>query len=112
MEVVGVAVKSQPPSKSQSDVFTRMRLPFCPPNVQELDEERQRALHAVVAFIYIGATIIFGFATLNIKHHNYTAGGIQYVTVGIVLAMLLANRRGYSFLAAHTCVAMTTVTVF
>ena len=35
-------MKSQSPSQSRSDLFTRMLLPFCPPNVQDLEEEQLR----------------------------------------------------------------------
>jgi HPt (histidine-containing phosphotransfer) domain-containing protein len=85
---------------------------FCPPDVHVVEEELRRQYRAVVAFIYIGATIIFGFALLNVKHHNYLAGGVQMASVGVVLAMLLVNRAGHPKVSAHVCVAMTTLTIF
>jgi signal transduction histidine kinase len=95
-----------------SDLFSRMVDMFCPPDAHVVGEELHRQYRAVVAFIYIGATIIFGFALLNVKHQNYVAGGVQIASVGVVLAMLFVNRGGHARVSAHVCVAMTTLTIF
>ena len=97
---------------SRSDLFSRIVDPFCPPDAHVVEEELRRQYRAVVAFIYIGATIIFGFALLNVKHQNYVAGGVQIASVGVVMAMLLVNRAGHAKVSAHVCVAMTTLTIF
>jgi HPt (histidine-containing phosphotransfer) domain-containing protein len=105
--VTAVAAKD-----GERDLFSRLVDPFCPPDVHQVEEELRRQYRAVVTFIYVGATVIFGFANLNLKHHNYVAAGVQYITVAVVLAMLLVNRRGYPKISAHVCVCMTTVTIF
>jgi signal transduction histidine kinase len=99
-------------AKHGRDLFSRMMDASCPPDVHAVEEELRRQYRAVVGFIYIGATIIFGFACLNVRQNNLVAGGAQIISVGVVLAMLLVNRRGYPKVAAHVCVAMTTFTIF
>ncbi len=96
----------------KSDLVSRLSDPFCPPDLHQLPEEHQTQYRAVVAFIYVGAAIIFGFGLLNLRHGNRVAGAVQHASVAVVLAMLLANRRGHPRLAAHVCVAMTTITIF
>jgi len=94
-----------------SDWLSRMITPFCPPVVAGEDEEQRRQYRAVVTFVFVGVTIVFGFARLNVKLGNDLAAAVQFVMVAAAVSSLLLLRRGYVRTTAHMSLVITSITI-